>query len=137
MAAAAATQTMMRPLQNHILGSNAAPLRQHTPQPSNKAEEEAREREFVAHYKDYVEVLSEAQIAQEPKDKELGKTSSTLKHDDFELIKTLGTGMHRSRMIMGRPIWNTKLGQSQGHSHGCGYPDLQKDQLKIRRKCML
>ena len=101
MAAAAATQMMFRPLQDHILGSNAPPLRQHTPQPSDKAEEEeTREREFVAHYKDHGQVLSEAQIAQDPRDKELGKTSSTLRCDDFELIKTLGTGMRSTPEIV-------------------------------------
>ena len=90
---AAATQTMMRPLQNHILGSNAPMVRQHTPQPGDQAEEEAREREFISHYKDDSGVLSQAQVAQAPKDKGLGKTSSTLRDTDFELIKTLGTGM--------------------------------------------
>ena len=99
MAAAAATQPMLK---HHILDSNAP----HFPpsKPHDSSDQEKRELNFVAHFTDNGRVLSPAQIAEDPRHKALGGTSKALRLQDFELMKTLGTG---------------KLGNSYGDSQ-CG-----------------
>ena len=103
--AAAARQAFMRPA--HILGSNVKDLLNNhdagddTSSSSKKdaaaeqhrlSEQEAQERDFIAHNNSSDEVLSPSQIAQDPKKKDLGKSSRALRIQDFELLKTLGTG---------------------------------------------
>ena len=59
------------------------------------AQDEHKERELVAHSSAASESLPPQEIAQDPKNKELGKSSQALRIQDFDLVKTLGTGMDR------------------------------------------
>ena len=96
MAAAAAIQKVMP---SRILGSSnktssCNQLAENIPPtlPRNH-EQEQKERHFVTHYNDSRhEPLAPEAIAEDPKNKELGGSSSQLRLDDFVLLKTLGTG---------------------------------------------
>ena len=85
MAAAAVLKKVISPLRS----SNDAPT-QPAPHDDEKEEEEKR---FLAQYKDNEHPLPPSQIAQDPESKGLGQSSSQLRVEDFELIKTLGTGI--------------------------------------------
>lgn len=93
MAAAAAVQAI---LPHQLLGRNKEnneSAKGFTPPPRNEEQEE-KERQFVAHFSETKEPLPLSEIAQDPTDKALGGSSSQLRLDDFELLKTLGTGIH-------------------------------------------
>ena len=52
-----------------------------------------REKQFVAQFPEQQQhVLPPEQIQQDPRNKALGGSSRGLSCDDFELVKTLGTG---------------------------------------------
>jgi len=70
-----------------ILGSNA-------PARSGSASGERREKEkaFIAKFDNDPRPLSPKLIADDPKNKKLGVSSKSLRLQDFELLKTLGTG---------------------------------------------
>ena len=84
MAAAAVLKKVISPLRS----SGAAPT-----QPAPHDDEKEEEKVFVAQYKQNEQPLPPSQIAQDPESKSLGHSSSQLRVRDFELIKTLGTGM--------------------------------------------
>ena len=93
MAAAAAIQKVTsNPIRKLLSNNNAsnAPAQQTRP---HDDEEEQREKQFIAHYEDTKEPLSPGHIAEESRNKRLGKSSRQLQLKDFELLKTLGTGM--------------------------------------------
>ena len=62
-------------------------------------QEERKERESVAQSNDAV--LPPQEIAQDPKNKELGKSSDALRIQDFDLVKTLGTGTPLAILSLG------------------------------------
>lgn len=70
-----------------ILGSNA-PARSGSTPCEGKEEEKA----FVARFDNDPRPLSPRLIADDPKNKKLGMSSKNLQLQDFELLKTLGTG---------------------------------------------
>ena len=70
-----------------ILGSNAPPRSGSAP-----GERRDEERAFIAQFDNEPRPLSPRLIAEDPKNKKLGMSSKTLGLDDFELLKTLGTG---------------------------------------------
>lgn len=77
--------------------SNPHPTRQGSNPPPTKQEE----KNFViANYDIAVgqDALPAEEIAQGPHDKQLGFSSQHLRIEDFELLKTLGTGVLRSRL---------------------------------------
>ena len=82
--ATAALKKMVSPLR-----SSNAPS-QPEPRDDERGEEE---KQFIAQYKQNKRPLSPSQIAQDPRNKHLGESSPQLRVEDFELIKTLGTGM--------------------------------------------
>jgi protein kinase A len=88
MAAASAISTMKRHriLTNPLHRSHSNDKRKNF----NQAECN-KEKDFVAQYKS-CEVLSPEEIEQDPRNKALGSSSRSLRVEDFELIKTLGTG---------------------------------------------
>lgn len=69
-----------------ILGSNA-PVR------SGPGESREEEKAFIAQFDNDPRSLSPRLIAEDPKNKKLGMSSKTLRLQDFELLKTVGTGM--------------------------------------------
>jgi hypothetical protein len=83
MAAAAATQSIMP---HNLLGKAIKHVRKHD------EDVQHRDLQFIAHYGDNGTVPSPSQVAQSPKKKGLAWSSKGLTIDDFELIKTVGTG---------------------------------------------
>ena len=57
------------------------------------SEQREHEKQFIAHYSDQQHSLEPDEIAQDPRNKELGASSKGLSVRDFELVRTLGTGM--------------------------------------------
>ena len=53
------------------------------------------EKDFIAAYQERHSVLQPEEIAQHPKNKLLGSSSKNLSVNDFELLKTVGTGKTR------------------------------------------
>jgi hypothetical protein len=51
------------------------------------------EKEKIAHFSDTQRTLSPQEIEQSAKDKEIGGTSNSLSVNDFDLVRTLGTGL--------------------------------------------
>lgn len=70
-----------------ILGSNAPPRGGLSP-----GERREDEKAFVAQFDNDPRPLSPKLIAEDPKNKKLGMSSKNLRLQDFELLKTLGTG---------------------------------------------
>lgn len=70
-----------------VLGSNA-------PVSTDTAPDECRQKEkdFIAQFEDEPRPLSPKFIAQDQRNKRLGMSSKHLRLQDFELLKTLGTG---------------------------------------------
>ena len=50
------------------------------------------EKQFIAHFSEQQRPLPPDEIAQDPRNKELGRSSRSLSVHDFELVRTLGTG---------------------------------------------
>lgn len=51
-----------------------------------------QEKDFVAHFSDNQHTLSPSEVANAPQDKDLGQSSKSLRVEDFDLVRTLGTG---------------------------------------------
>jgi protein kinase A len=58
------------------------------------AETIRQEKQFVAQYSGELAVLPPDEIQQDPRNKELGGSSKGLSVRDFELVRTLGTGVY-------------------------------------------
>jgi len=56
-------------------------------------EKHQEEKDFVAHYAEQHEILAPEEVQQDPRNKDLGRSSRGLNVHDFNLIRTLGTGM--------------------------------------------
>lgn len=66
-------------------------------------DQKKREKNFISCYECNGPPLSPAQIAETPRSKELGIASKNLRITDFELIKTIGTGILASNCPTIRP----------------------------------
>lgn len=80
--------------------SNAAQSAQHesnSPRHEDQDDMMAHEEEmnFISQWEEEKRPLSPSQITTEPAQKKVGNSSHHLRLDDFELIKTLGTGAHQ------------------------------------------
>lgn len=66
---------------------------------SDPATEHARDEEKrkLAHWEDHKHPLSPSQIHMDPARKLVGHSSGVLRREDFELLKTLGTGAEKPR----------------------------------------
>jgi hypothetical protein len=51
-----------------------------------------QEKQFIAEFAEQQHPLPPEEVQQDPRNKELGKSSKALSVDDFELVRTLGTG---------------------------------------------
>ncbi|KUJ06300.1 camp-dependent protein kinase A [Mollisia scopiformis] len=60
--------------------------------PEQMAQANEHEKEFIAHFSDTQRPLAPGEVAESPRNKELGKSSKGLSIRDFELVRTLGTG---------------------------------------------
>ena len=92
MAAAAAIQSI---IPRHLPGSSKRTKpAEDVPRAPYNHEEQEREKHFVAQMTALVEPLPPKEIARDSKHKQLGGSSHQLSLEDFELIKTLGTGIY-------------------------------------------
>jgi protein kinase A len=57
------------------------------------------EKQFISHFSEQQHPLPPDEIAQDPRNKELGGSSKGLSVRDFELVRTLGTGAYCFRAI--------------------------------------
>jgi protein kinase A len=60
--------------------------------PTERKEVADQEKQFVAHFSEQHETLPPEEVLQAPRNKELGRSSRALSVNDFELVRTLGTG---------------------------------------------
>lgn len=74
------------------------------------------EKHALAEWGEQQRPLEPGQIDQDPDRKMVGHSSNVLREEDFELIKTLGTGALTSAFEGRVP----SLTMSQEHSHACG-----------------
>ena len=89
MAAAAAIQTI---LPSKILGSNAP--RRSIPHNSDERQiQKQKEKRFIADFNENTRPLPPEQITEDPRHKQLGTPSRHLQLKDFDLLKTIGTGL--------------------------------------------
>jgi protein kinase A len=51
-----------------------------------------KQRQFIAEYRECGDICEPKQIASDPRNKQLGCSSRSLRVQDFDLMKTLGTG---------------------------------------------
>lgn len=72
-----------------LLGHNKPATTDSSPVDSQKCQQE---KQFIANFYDNARPLPPDQIADSPRNKELATSSQQLRIQDFELIKTLGTG---------------------------------------------
>lgn len=82
---------------NHDSSTSSSPPQ--APQSSNQKSDShvdsaahEQQKKSISQWDDNRRPLSPDQIAQDPSQKEIGHSSKNLRFDDFELIKTLGTG---------------------------------------------
>ena len=90
MAAAAALQTVLPSGAAHKLLGTQAPLDR---KPSYNELEKQQEKQRIADYSDSKGSLPPDQIKQDPAQKQLGQASHSLQLKDFDLLKTIGTGL--------------------------------------------
>lgn len=82
---------------------------------NSRAREEEKSR-LVA-WESQKEPLEYEQILVEPNSKPVGHSSKVLRREDFELIKTLGTGMHFCQILSKQEEWNAD--QTLHRRHFC------------------
>lgn len=66
---------------------------QRTPSAAEMAIITQEEKHFVAQFSEQQHVLPPEEVQQDPRNKDLGRSSKGLSVRDFELVRTLGTGM--------------------------------------------
>ena len=115
--AAAARHALMRPA-HAILSSNLPGHCDHSTNGQSSREtkdgqaledldsEERKERDSITRVDTTAGILPPQEIAQDPQNKALGKSSSALRIQDFDLVKTLGTGMPRNSANVSGLTWN-------------------------------
>ena len=94
MAAAAIHRVTSSPMRKMLGKDHHAPNPKKAP---HNDEEEQKEKDFISNYEDVKCPLSPSQISEDPRNKQLGTSSRQLQLKDFELLKTLGTGMTAPR----------------------------------------
>ena len=89
MAAAAIQSVLPRHIPGSTKGLKAA---EDIPRPPHDDETEQREKRLIASFSNDQRPLPPEQISEDPKHKELGGSSTQLRLESFDLLKTLGTG---------------------------------------------
>jgi protein kinase A len=92
-------KNLLHPMQHHRdkkEGSQAhsGPLHDRNDSAMERPREE--EKQTLARWEDHKHTLSPDEIDKDPETKPVGHSSKVLREEDFELIKTLGTGARRS-----------------------------------------
>lgn len=95
-----------------------------------------QEKRSIAEYYDNARPLPPDQIAQSPRNKELATSSRNIRIQDFELIKTLGTGtltVYRFREL-GRRGLNKSRDIRKGLAHLSGWRI--KEEQRVQSVCL-
>jgi protein kinase A len=77
---------LLHKIQDHIPGGNSSSG------PMASPETIEQEKDFIADFAEQQHPLPPDEVQQDPRNKELGRSSSGLSLEDFELVRTLGTG---------------------------------------------
>jgi protein kinase A len=91
---------LLHKIQDHIPGGNSS-----SSDPMASAETIEQEKQFIAEFAEQEHPLPPEEVQQDPRNKELGKSSKGLGIDDFELVRTLGTGRCCASMFAGQFRW--------------------------------
>ena len=84
---------------------------QATMSPTERKSIAEQEKQFVAHFSEQHEPLPPEEVCQAPRNKELGRSSRALTIQDFELVRTLGTGAYYSYFSF---VMSAMLGAIEG-----------------------
>jgi hypothetical protein len=123
MATTSHLKNMLHPMQHHRekkegqASHNSGPLHDRSDSAMDKPREE--EKQHLARWEAQKHTLSPDEIGIDPEKKPVGHSSKVLRQEDFELIKTLGTGTHMSYCREEPPILTT----CQAHLRACGWCD--------------
>jgi len=80
---------LLHKIQDHIPSSNS---NSSSSNPMASAETIEQEKHFIAEFAEQQHPLPPEEVQQDPRNKELGRSSRGLSVEDFELVRTLGTG---------------------------------------------
>ena len=80
-------------IQDHLPGGTSSS------DPMASPETIEQEKEFIADFAEQQHPLPPEEVQQDPRNKELGRSSSGLSVDDFELVRTLGTGEYFANVV--------------------------------------
>ena len=97
---AAAVHKLLHPIEHHRSKEENSQTNQssssaHDRQDSAMDRARDEEKRSLAQWQDLKTPLEPGQIDEDPDRKMVGHSSDVLRQDDFELIKTLGTGAHK------------------------------------------
>jgi hypothetical protein len=96
-------QSHQHPAQRLSASSHGAASPHHKPSYDREGAQMDRAREDEKHnlleWQAQTRPLSPSEIHKDPERKVVGHSSQSLRQEDFELVKTLGTGAHRSRPV--------------------------------------
>ncbi|KAL8970972.1 MAG: hypothetical protein Q9183_001273 [Haloplaca sp. 2 TL-2023] len=95
-----------------LLGHNKSAVPETAPVNNEKCQQE---KQFIADCVDHAKPLPPDQVAENPRHKDLATSSKNLRIQDFELIKTLGTGKRIRRCSLIYPC--TGVDEEQGPLH--------------------
>ena len=102
------------------------------------------EKDFVAHFAEQTQTLPPEEIAKDPRNKELGHSSRCLSVKDFELVRTLGTGVYIAYLCLGArgfmlcedaSLKGANSWRSQEPLHACGSSGWLILRKLIAKKC--
>jgi hypothetical protein len=79
------------------------------------------EKQHLAQWEAQKHTLSPDEIDIDPEKKPVGHSSKVLRQEDFELIKTLGTGAHATPRRQTQQDWTLTI--RQVHLRACGWCD--------------
>jgi protein kinase A len=92
---ASTVHSLLHPRQHHREKNtphHSGPLHDRSDSAMDRPREE--EKQTLAHWEDHKRTLSPDEIDKDPEKKVVGHSSKVLREEDFELVKTLGTGAH-------------------------------------------
>jgi protein kinase A len=96
----ATMKSLLHPMQHHREKKESSSSPQHHAGPLHDRNDSAmdrpreEEKQTLAQWEEQKHTLSPDEIHKDPAKKVVGHSSKVLRQDDFELIKTLGTGAH-------------------------------------------
>lgn len=128
-------KSLLHPMQHHRdkkEGSSphhSGPLHDRNDSAMDRPREE--EKRTLAQWEQQKGTLSPDEIHKDPEQKVVGHSSKVLREEDFELIKTLGTGALS---------WDCEKDSNadirQAHLRACGSCDLKTPKLRMRTKSL-